>query len=111
MQKHLMEMRGLQQKLMLMGSRIEDDMLGRILFTSVKDVFRTTVEILRSREPSPTLQQIIDRLLSKENEAEHSASAKRKSPDEDMVMYTNKPPSIGHAAMECRLKKRDLARV
>jgi len=126
MLKHVTEMRGLQQKLMLMGSRVEDGMLARILLTSVKDTFPTTVEIMRSREPSPTLQQIIDRLLSKASEAEHSAAAKRKSPDEDMVMYTNKTHDrnarkkpfkgkchychkIGHAASECRFKKRDLA--
>ncbi|KAF0689035.1 hypothetical protein As57867_019405, partial [Aphanomyces stellatus] len=29
MQKHVTDMRGLQQKLLLMGSRVDDDMLGR----------------------------------------------------------------------------------
>ncbi|KAF0712321.1 hypothetical protein As57867_004855, partial [Aphanomyces stellatus] len=61
MQKHATDMRGLQQKLLLMGSRVDDDMLGRILLTSVKEAFPTTVEILRSREPSPTLDQITNR--------------------------------------------------
>ncbi|KAF0707291.1 hypothetical protein As57867_006618, partial [Aphanomyces stellatus] len=65
MQKHVTDMRGLQQKLLLMGSRVDDDMLGRILLTSVKEAFPTTVEILRSREPSPTLDQITNRLLVK----------------------------------------------
>ncbi|KAF0706811.1 hypothetical protein As57867_006678, partial [Aphanomyces stellatus] len=44
MQKHVTDMRGLQQKLLLMGSRVDDDMLGRILLTSVKEAFPTTVE-------------------------------------------------------------------
>ncbi|KAF0710810.1 Aste57867_5465 [Aphanomyces stellatus] len=38
---------------MLIGSRVEDHMLGRIMLTSVKHTFPTTVEIIRSREPLP----------------------------------------------------------
>ncbi|RHY17617.1 hypothetical protein DYB25_012858 [Aphanomyces astaci] len=50
MQRHLTELRGFQQKLMHMGSMVEDEMLGKVVLTSVKDAFPTTVEILRSRE-------------------------------------------------------------
>jgi len=127
MQKHITEMRGLQQKLMLMETRIDDDMLGRIILTSAKDAFPTTVEILRSREPPPTLQQIIDRLLSKECELARVESLKRKTPDDDQIFYTNKLDSrkpwkkrvkdkcfychkIGHRTIECRFKKRDIAK-
>jgi gag-polypeptide of LTR copia-type len=125
MQKHLTEMRGLQQKLILMGSRIDNDMLGRIILTSTKDAFPTTVEILRSREPPPTLQGIIDRLLSKESEVARVESFK--APEEDQIRYTNKLDNrkpwkkhakdkclychnIGHHANECRFKKRDMAK-
>ncbi|RHY63078.1 hypothetical protein DYB30_013203 [Aphanomyces astaci] len=48
MQRHLTELRGFQQKLMHMGSMVEDEMLGKVVLTSVKDAFPTTVEILRS---------------------------------------------------------------
>ncbi|CAK4376535.1 unnamed protein product, partial [Aphanomyces euteiches] len=82
-------MRVLQQKLMYMGTRVDDDMLGRILLTSVKEVFPTTVEILRNREPAPTLQQVIDRLLSRESEEERSTT-KRKAPSDDQVLYAAK---------------------
>ncbi|CAK5045402.1 unnamed protein product [Aphanomyces euteiches] len=51
----------------------------------VKEVFPTTVEILRNREPAPTLQQVIDRLLSKESEEERSTT-KRKAPSDDQVL-------------------------
>ncbi|KAH9114804.1 hypothetical protein AeMF1_008350 [Aphanomyces euteiches] len=78
-QSHITDMRGLQQKHLFMGTRIDDDMLGRIILTSVKDIFPTTVEILRNRESSPTLQLVIDRLLSKESE-EARSSNKRKAP-------------------------------
>ena len=126
MQKHVTELRVLQQKLLLMGSRVEDNMLGRVLLTSCKEVYPTTVEILRSREPSPTLAQIIDRLLAKESEAQRAGSVKRKV-DDDQVLYTNKEGApkpwkkhakdkclychkIGHHAVECRFKKRDVAK-
>ncbi|CAK4908825.1 unnamed protein product, partial [Aphanomyces euteiches] len=89
MQSHITYMRVLQQKLMYMGTRVDDDMLGRILFTSVKEVFPTTVEILRNREPAPTLQQVIDRLLSRESEEERSTT-KRKAPSDDQVLYAAK---------------------
>ncbi|KAH9107622.1 hypothetical protein LEN26_014249 [Aphanomyces euteiches] len=72
-QTHITNMRILQQKLMYMGTRVDDHMLGRIILTSVKEVFPTTVEILRNREPAPTLQQVIDRLLSKESAVQPSA--------------------------------------
>ena len=125
MQGHITEMRALQQKLLFMGTRIDDDMLGRIILTSVKEVFPTTVEILRNREPPPTLQQVIDRLLSKENEEARSIH-KRKAPVEDQVLYTSKAErkpwkqrvkdkclychKLGHHVAECRFKKRDLAK-
>ncbi|RHZ18969.1 hypothetical protein DYB37_013574 [Aphanomyces astaci] len=89
MQKHITELRIMQQKLLLMGSRIDDDMLGRVLLTSAKEAYPTTVEILRSREPSPTLAQIMDRLLSKESERKRAMPLKRKV-DDDQVLYTNK---------------------
>ncbi|KAF0689299.1 hypothetical protein As57867_019176, partial [Aphanomyces stellatus] len=127
MQKHVTDMRGLQQKLLLMGSRVDDDMLGRILLTSVKEAFPTTVEILRSREPSPTLTQITNRLLAKEDEVKSNTTTKRKA-DDEQLLYTGKPDKnrpfkkqvvkdkchychkIGHHAFECRFKKRDLAK-
>ncbi|KAF0689405.1 hypothetical protein As57867_019079, partial [Aphanomyces stellatus] len=127
MQKHVTDMRGLQQKLLLMGSRVDDDMLGRILLTSVKEAFPTTVEILRSREPSPTLIQITNRLLAKEDEVKSNTTTKRKA-DDEQLLYTGKPDKprpfkkqvvkdkchychkIGHHAFECRFKKRDLAK-
>ncbi|KAF0689184.1 hypothetical protein As57867_019266, partial [Aphanomyces stellatus] len=90
MQKHVTDMRGLQQKLLLMGSRVDDDMLGRILLTSVKEAFPTTVEILRSREPSPTLDQITNRLLAKEDEMKSRTTTKRKA-DDEQLLYTGKP--------------------
>ncbi|RHY49425.1 hypothetical protein DYB34_014113, partial [Aphanomyces astaci] len=113
-------------ELLLMGSRIDDDMLGRILLTSAKEAYPTTVEILHSREPSPTLAQIMDRLLSKESETKRAMPLKRKV-DDDQVLYTNKEGAsqpwkkhakdkclychkIGHHAIECRFKKRDLAK-
>ncbi|CAK4784146.1 unnamed protein product, partial [Aphanomyces euteiches] len=103
-------MRVLQQKLMYMGTRVDDDMLGRILLTSVKEVFPTTVEILRNREPAPTLQQVIDRLLSRESEEERSTT-KRKAPSDesspDKCLYCHKP---GHLVAECRYKKRDVTK-
>ncbi|RHY25815.1 hypothetical protein DYB32_008083 [Aphanomyces invadans] len=108
--------------------RVDDEMLGRILLTSVKEAFPTTVEILRSREPSPTLDQIINRLLSKEDEVKSGTYTKRKM-DSDQLLYTGKPDNqgpykkkqvvknkshychkIGHHAFECRYKKRDLAK-
>ncbi|RHZ32896.1 hypothetical protein DYB37_013202, partial [Aphanomyces astaci] len=111
---------------LLMGSCIDDDMLGRVLLTSAKEAYPTTVEILRSREPSPTLAQIMDRLLSKESETKRAMPLKRKV-DDDQVLYTNKEGvsqpwkkhakdkclychKIGHHAIECRFKKRDLAK-
>ncbi|KAF0711174.1 hypothetical protein As57867_005351, partial [Aphanomyces stellatus] len=127
MQKHVTDMRGLQQKLLLMGSRVDDDMLGRILLTSVKEAFPTTVEILRSREPSPTLDQITNRLLAKEDEMKSGTTTKRMA-DDEQLLYTGKPDKnrpfkkqvvkdkchychkIGHHAFECRFKKRDLAK-
>ncbi|RHY99951.1 hypothetical protein DYB31_004432 [Aphanomyces astaci] len=126
MQKHITELRILQQKLLLMGSRIDDDMLGRVLLTSAKEAYPTTVEILRSREPSPTLAQIMDCLLSKESERKRAMPLKRKV-DDDQVLYTNKEGvsqpwkkhakdkciychKISHHAIECRFKKRDLAK-
>ncbi|KAF0684094.1 hypothetical protein As57867_023836, partial [Aphanomyces stellatus] len=127
MQKHVTDMRGLQQKLLLMGSRVDDDMLGRILLTSVKEAFPTTVEILCSREPSPTLTQITNRLLAKEDEVKSNTTTKRKA-DDEQLLYTGKPDKnrpfkkqvvkdkchychkIGHHAFECRFKKRDLAK-
>ncbi|KAH9102924.1 hypothetical protein AeMF1_020612, partial [Aphanomyces euteiches] len=88
-------------------------MLGRILLTSVKEVFPTTVEILRNREPAPTLQQVIDRLLSRESEEERSTT-KRKAPSDDQklrvkdkCLYCHKP---GHLVAECRYKKRDVTK-
>ncbi|ETV65388.1 hypothetical protein H257_17879 [Aphanomyces astaci] len=90
MQKHVTDLRGLQHKLLLMGSRVDDEMLGRILLTSVKEVFPTTVEILRSREPSPTLSQITNRLLSKEDEVKNGAPMKRKA-ETEQLLYTGKP--------------------
>ncbi|RHZ10627.1 hypothetical protein DYB37_013890, partial [Aphanomyces astaci] len=123
MQRHLTEMRGFQQKLMHMGSMVDDEMLGKVVLTSVKDAFPTTVEILRSRDPPPTLQQICDRLLSKESEVNDSKPSKRKH-DEEQVLYTalhqmKKPRNKmndkcyychkqGHHAFECRLKKKDI---
>ncbi|RLO11399.1 hypothetical protein DYB28_010278 [Aphanomyces astaci] len=123
MQRHLTELRGFQQKLMHMGSMVEDEMLGKVVLTSVKDAFPTTVEILRSRDPPPTLQQICDRLLSKESEVNDSKPSKRKH-DEEQVLYTaghqiKKPRNKmndkcyychkqGHHAFECRLKKKDI---
>jgi hypothetical protein len=120
-------MRALQHKLQHMGSHVDDTMLGRVILTTVRNVFPTTVEILRSREPLPTLRQIIDRLLAKENEAQRVTATKRSEPDEDQVRYTNKTDNpkpwakkpkvkclychkIGHMAKECRFKKRDLAK-
>ncbi|KAF0707811.1 hypothetical protein As57867_006518, partial [Aphanomyces stellatus] len=127
MQKHVTDMCGLQQKLLLMGSRVDDDMLGRILLTSVKEAFPTTVEILRSREPSPMLTQITNRLLAKEDEVKSNTTTKRKmttnscctrasltSPRpfkkqvvKDKCHYCHK---IRHHAFERRFKKRDLAK-
>ncbi|KAH9171697.1 hypothetical protein AeNC1_017769, partial [Aphanomyces euteiches] len=86
----------------------------------------TTVEILRNREPAPTLQQVIDRLLSKESEEERSAT-KRKAPSDDQVLYAakdskRKPWKLrvkdkclychkpGHLVAECRYKKRDVTK-
>ncbi|KAF0682487.1 Aste57867_25392 [Aphanomyces stellatus] len=127
MQKHVTDMRGLQQKLLFMGSRVDDDMLGRILLTSVKEAFPTPVEVLRSREPSLTLTQITNRLLAKEDEMKSGTTTKRKA-DDDQLLYTGKPGKsrpfkkqvvkdkchychkIGHHAFECRFKKRDLAK-
>ncbi|KAH9120170.1 hypothetical protein AeMF1_007526, partial [Aphanomyces euteiches] len=126
MQSHITDMRVLQQKLMYMGARVDDDMLGRILLTSVKEVFPTTVEILRNREPAPTLQQVIDRLLSKESEEERSTT-KRKAPSDDQILYAakdskRKPWKLrvkdkclychkpGHLVAECRYKKRDVTK-
>ncbi|KAF0689410.1 hypothetical protein As57867_019077, partial [Aphanomyces stellatus] len=118
---------GLQQKLLLMGSRVDDDMLGRILLASVQEAFPTTVEILRSREPSPTIDQITNRLLAKEDEMKSRTTTKRKA-DDEQLLYTGKPVKnrpfkkqlvkdkchychkIGHHAFECRFKKRDLAK-
>ncbi|CAK4612502.1 unnamed protein product [Aphanomyces euteiches] len=74
---------------LFMDTRIDDDMLGRIILSSVKDIFPTTVEILRNREPPPTLQQIVDRLLSNECE-EARSSNKRTGPVEDQVLSTSK---------------------
>ncbi|KAF0691679.1 Aste57867_17147 [Aphanomyces stellatus] len=126
MQKHVTDMRGLQQKLLLMGSRVDDEMLGRILLTSVKEAFPTTVEILRSREPSPTLSQITNRLLAKEILVNSGTPTKRNA-DPEHLLYSGKPDKprpfkkqvvkdkchychkIGHHAFECRFKKRDLA--
>ncbi|RQM24118.1 hypothetical protein B5M09_001989, partial [Aphanomyces astaci] len=48
MQRYLTEMRAFQQKLIHMGSMVEDKMLGKVVLTSVKDAFPRTVEILRS---------------------------------------------------------------
>ncbi|KAF0712004.1 hypothetical protein As57867_004929, partial [Aphanomyces stellatus] len=127
MQKHVTDMRGLQQKVLLMGSRVDDDMLGRILLTSVKEAFPTMVKILRSREPSPTLDQITNRLLAKEDEMKSRTTTKRKA-DDEQLLYTGKPDKnrpfkkqvvkdkchychkVGHHAFECRFKKRDLAK-
>ncbi|RHY20854.1 hypothetical protein DYB32_009947, partial [Aphanomyces invadans] len=126
MQKHVTEMRGLQQKLLLMGSRVDDEMLGRVLLTSCKEAYPTTVEILRSREPAPTLKQITDRLLAKESEARRVVAVKRKVED-DQVLYTSKEGAakpwkkhakdkclychkIGHHVVDCRFKKRDVAK-
>ncbi|RHY38977.1 hypothetical protein DYB30_014060, partial [Aphanomyces astaci] len=41
MQKQITELRILQQKLLLMGSRVDDDMLGRVLLTSAKEAYPT----------------------------------------------------------------------
>ncbi|KAF0687987.1 Aste57867_20336 [Aphanomyces stellatus] len=127
MQKHVTDMRGLQRKLLLMGSRVDDDMLGKILLTSVKEAFPTTVEILRSRELSPTLDQITNRLLAKEDEMKSGTTTKRKA-DDGQLLYTGKPDKnrpfkkqvvkdkchychkVGYHAFECRFKKRDLAK-
>ncbi|KAF0688847.1 hypothetical protein As57867_019532, partial [Aphanomyces stellatus] len=127
MQKHVTDMRGLQRKLLLMGSHVDDDMLGKILLTSVKEAFPTTVEILRSRELSPTLDQITNRLLAKEDEMKSGTTTKRKA-DDGQLLYTDKPDKnrpfkkqvvkdkchychkVGHHAFECRFKKRDLAK-
>ncbi|KAF0706283.1 hypothetical protein As57867_006760, partial [Aphanomyces stellatus] len=127
MQKHVTDMRGLQRKLLLMGSHVDDDMLGKILLTSVKEAFPTTVEILRSRELSPTLDQITNRLLAMEEEMKSGATTKRKA-DDGQLLYTGKPDKnrpfkkqvvkdkchychkVGHHAFECRFKKRDLAK-
>ncbi|KAF0688203.1 hypothetical protein As57867_020096, partial [Aphanomyces stellatus] len=65
-------------------------MLGRILLTSVKEAFPTTVEILRSRELSPTLDQITNRLLAKEDEMKSGTTTKRMV-DEEQLLYTGKP--------------------
>ncbi|KAF0731843.1 hypothetical protein Ae201684P_005852 [Aphanomyces euteiches] len=125
-QSHITDMRGLQQKHLIMGTRIDDDMLGRIILTSIKGIFPTTVEILRNRGSSPTLQQVIDRLLSKESE-EARSSNKRKAPVEDQVLYISKADNrkpwkqrtkdkclychkLGHDVAECRFKKRDVAK-
>ncbi|KAF0754250.1 hypothetical protein AaE_005409, partial [Aphanomyces astaci] len=75
-------MRAFQQKLMHMGSMVDDEMLGKVVLTSVNDAFPRTVEILRSRDPPPTLQQICDRLLSKESEVNDSKPSKRKHDEE-----------------------------
>ncbi|RHY25461.1 hypothetical protein DYB32_008296 [Aphanomyces invadans] len=127
MLKHITDLRSLQQKLLLMGSRVDDEMLGRILLTSAKEAFPTTVEILRSREPSPTLDQIINRLLSKEDEVKIGTYTKRKG-DSDQLLYTGKTDNqgpykkqavknnchycskIGYHAFESRYKKRNLAK-
>ncbi|KAF0707477.1 hypothetical protein As57867_006586, partial [Aphanomyces stellatus] len=127
MQKHVTDMRGLQRKLLLMGSHVDDDMLGKILLTSVKEAFPTTVKILRSRELSPTLDQITNRLLAKEDEMKSRTTTKRKA-DDGQLLYTGKPDKnrpfkkqvvkdkchychkIGHHAFECRFKKRDFAK-
>ncbi|CAK4789945.1 unnamed protein product, partial [Aphanomyces euteiches] len=100
-------MRVLQQKLMYMGTRVDDDMLGRILLTSVKEVFPTTVEILRNREPAPTLQQVIDRLLSRESEEERSTT-KRKAPSDEQVLYAAKDSK--RKPWKLRYKKRDVTK-
>ncbi|ETV89900.1 hypothetical protein H310_15259 [Aphanomyces invadans] len=67
---YVTEMRGLQQKLLLMG---------RVSTTRCWD----------AREPAPTLKQITDRLLAKESEARRVVAVKRKVED-DQVMYTSK---------------------
>ncbi|RHY22437.1 hypothetical protein DYB32_009676 [Aphanomyces invadans] len=107
MQKHITDLRGLQQKLLLMESRVDDEMLGRILQTSVKEVFPTTVEILRSREPSATLDQIINLVLSREDEVKSGTPYKKKQAVKDICHYCHK---IGHYPFEWRYKKRDLAK-
>ncbi|KAH9101741.1 hypothetical protein AeMF1_021597 [Aphanomyces euteiches] len=111
MQSHITDICVLQQKHMYMGTRVDDDMLGRILLTSVKEVFPTTVEILRNREPAPTLQQVVDRLLSKESEEERTAKDSKRKPwklrVKDKCLYCHKP---GHPVAECRYKKRDVAK-
>ncbi|KAF0683728.1 Aste57867_24238 [Aphanomyces stellatus] len=127
MQKYVTDMRGHQQKLLIMCSRVEDNMLGRILLTSVKEAVSTTVEILSSREPSLTLTQITNRLLAKEDEVKSNTTTKRKA-DDEQLLYMGKPDKprpftkqvvkdkcpychkIGHHAFECRFKKRDLAK-
>ncbi len=90
MQKHITEMRALQRKLQHKGSHVDGTILGLVILTSVRNVFPTTVEMLRSREPPPTLRQIIDRLLAKETEAQRVTATKRSEPDEDQVLDTNK---------------------
>ncbi|KAF0712027.1 hypothetical protein As57867_004922, partial [Aphanomyces stellatus] len=62
----------------------------KILLTSVKEAFPTTVEILRSRELSPTLDQITNRLLAKEDEMKSGTTTKRKA-DDGQLLYTGKP--------------------
>ncbi|CAK4681583.1 unnamed protein product, partial [Aphanomyces euteiches] len=76
--------------------------------------------------PAPTLQQVIDRLLSRESEEERSTT-KRKAPSDDQVLYAakdskRKPWKLrvkdkclychkpGHLVAECRYKKRDVTK-
>ncbi|RHY46049.1 hypothetical protein DYB38_010918 [Aphanomyces astaci] len=109
MQKHITELRILQQKLLLMGSRIDDDMLGRVLLTtSAKEAYPTTVEILRSREPKramPLKRKVDDDQVLYTNKEGVSQPWKKHA--KDKCIYCHK---IGHHAIECRFKKRDLAK-
>jgi gag-polypeptide of LTR copia-type len=109
MQKHLTKMCGFQQQLTHVGSNVADDMLGKVILTSVRDIFPTTVEILSNR------------LLAKEEEVRRASSKKRKAEaNTKALLYTESmtgPPmkkrgkcfycsKMGHHAFECRNPRR-----
>ncbi|RHY22431.1 hypothetical protein DYB32_009508 [Aphanomyces invadans] len=109
MQKHITDLRSLQQKLLLMGSRVDDEMLGRILLTSVKEAFPTTVEILRSRELSTksSTRKVDSNQLLYTGKTDNQGPYKKKQAVKNKCHYCNK---IGYHAFESRYKKRNLAK-
>ncbi|ETW00893.1 hypothetical protein H310_06556 [Aphanomyces invadans] len=111
MQKHITDLRSLQQKLLLMGSRVDDEMLGRILLTSVKEAFPTTVEILRSQDEVKSgtyaKRKVDSNQLLYTGKTDNQGPYKKKQAVKNKCHYCNK---IGYHAFESRYKKRNLAK-